>query len=166
MILGKTLNLKCRSDLIIEISYLINCLKIKGTNISFCWIPSHCGFYYNEKVDKAAKCGAKYINNAKYVSLPFSLQECYYILNSTMKNDLKKYQEDLQKKESIIMKQVCHFSINSLENMNNNAIKLAYRWKLNSFRNKYNTKVKCVCSFNTLTHDHILNCVFLKRYLP
>ena len=52
---------KVRSDIIYEIKHLVHCLLIKGTGVTFCWIPSHCGTTFNEWVDRAAKRGA--INN-------------------------------------------------------------------------------------------------------
>ena len=38
--------------------YLIHCIMYKGIEIEFCWIPSHCGLYWNEISDKLAKQGA------------------------------------------------------------------------------------------------------------
>ena len=31
---------------------------MNGIGIDFCWIPSHCGLYWNEVVDSVAKNGA------------------------------------------------------------------------------------------------------------
>ena len=50
--------LKERSEIICEIKCLIHCLSVRGTEIHFCWIPSHCGFAHNNYVDIAAKHAA------------------------------------------------------------------------------------------------------------
>lgn len=44
-----------RPELTFEIKHLIHSLFITGSKISFCWLPSHCGFWFNECADRAAK---------------------------------------------------------------------------------------------------------------
>ena len=44
-----------RRDIIYEIKYLIHCIMSRGIGIEFCWIPSHCGLYWNEISDKLPK---------------------------------------------------------------------------------------------------------------
>ena len=44
-----------RPEMIVEIKFLIHMLFEKGTYLSFCWIPSHRSFYFNDKVDRAAR---------------------------------------------------------------------------------------------------------------
>ena len=61
--------LKERSEIICEIKFLIHCLSVRGTEIHFCWIPSHCGFAHNNYVDIAAKYGAINIRSVKTVPL-------------------------------------------------------------------------------------------------
>ena len=39
--------------------YLIHCIVYKGTGIEFCWVPSHCGLYWNEILDK--NCTEKHV---------------------------------------------------------------------------------------------------------
>ena len=34
---------------------LLGILSHKGTHVRFCWIPSHCGIEWNERVDQLAK---------------------------------------------------------------------------------------------------------------
>ena len=47
-----------RADIFYEVKYLIHCIMYKGIGIEFCWVPSHCGLYWNEISDKLAKQGA------------------------------------------------------------------------------------------------------------
>ena len=47
-----------RGDVFYEVKYLIHCIMYKGIGIEFCWVPSHCGLYWNEISDKLAKQGA------------------------------------------------------------------------------------------------------------
>ena len=54
----KSWNCKMRGDIFYEVKYLIHCIMYKGIGIEFCWVPSHCGLYWNETSDKLAKQGA------------------------------------------------------------------------------------------------------------
>ena len=47
-----------RGDILHEVKYLIHCIMYRGIGIEFCWVPSHCGLYWNEISDKLAKQGA------------------------------------------------------------------------------------------------------------
>ena len=47
-----------RGDIFYEVKYLIHCIMYNGIGIEFCWVPSHCGLYWNEISDKLAKQGA------------------------------------------------------------------------------------------------------------
>ena len=69
----QSLHLRVRSEMIIEISHLIHVLSLRGTGngITFCWLPSHCGFYFNEKVDKAAKARAKHSLTSIQMTIPY-----------------------------------------------------------------------------------------------
>ena len=44
-----------RGDIFYEVKYLIHFIMCKGIGIEFCWVPSHCGLYWNEISDKLAK---------------------------------------------------------------------------------------------------------------
>ena len=37
---------------------MIHYITSKGIGVEFCWVPSHCGLYWNEMSDKLAKQGA------------------------------------------------------------------------------------------------------------
>ena len=47
-----------RGDILYEVKYLIHCIMYRGVGTELCWVPSHCGLYWNEISDKLAKQGA------------------------------------------------------------------------------------------------------------
>ena len=71
---------KVRAELILEIKHTVNSLILRGTDVSFCWVPSHCGISTNDWVDRAAKKGAQNDGFSEKVTLPFSIQEGYSLL--------------------------------------------------------------------------------------
>ena len=77
-------NLKTRPDLVNEIYQLLNQLFLKGSDISFCWIPSHCNIIGNEQADKAAKQGAQKKNVSTKVQIPISIEEYNNILENSV----------------------------------------------------------------------------------
>ena len=76
---------KERSEIIFEIKLLIHCLSVRGTEIHFCWIPSHCGFAHNNSVDIAAKNGAKNIRSIQ-IDIPLSHREICCMLRKGVKD--------------------------------------------------------------------------------
>ena len=54
----KNWDCKMRGDILYEVKYLIQCIIYRGIGIEFCWVPSHCGLYWNEISDKLVKQGA------------------------------------------------------------------------------------------------------------
>ena len=69
-----------------EINYLVHCLFIKGTGVTFCWTPSHCGLTFNERAERATKQRA--INNVQstVLDVPLSPEEmCNIIENDVWK---------------------------------------------------------------------------------
>ena len=64
--------------------------------IEFCWVPSHCGLYWNEISDKLAKQGGmKNMSEMSSNNLLFSSHE----INSLLKNTVYK---QIQKSKSAI----------------------------------------------------------------
>ena len=44
-----------RFDIIFVIKYLIHCLLVKSTGVTFCWISSTCGLTFIECADRTAE---------------------------------------------------------------------------------------------------------------
>ena len=63
-----------------EILHLVHILVCKGTEITFCWVPSHCGIYGNELADRFAKRAAKNENVTEILNIPLTLNETSCIL--------------------------------------------------------------------------------------
>ena len=62
----------------------------RGIGIEFCWVPSHCGLYWNEISDKLAKQGA--MNNMSEISSNNLLLSSHEI-NSLLKKTVCKQTE-------------------------------------------------------------------------
>ena len=71
---------KMRRDIVYEVNYMIHYIIYKGIGVKFCWVPSHCGFYWNEISDKLAKQGAT--KNMSAISC--TNHEMYSILEKAM----------------------------------------------------------------------------------
>ena len=62
-----------------------------GGGIEFCWVPSHCGLYWNEISDKLAKQGAmKNMSGISYSNVQLSYHETASILEKTVYQELQK----------------------------------------------------------------------------
>ena len=63
----------------------------RGTGIELCWVPSHCGLYWNEISDKLAKQGAmKNMSEISYYNLLLSSHEITSILEKTVYKEIEK----------------------------------------------------------------------------
>ena len=69
----KNWDLKMRGDIFYEMKYLIQGVMYRGIGIEFCWVPSHCGLYWNEISDKLAKQ-----STMKDMSEPYKTYYSYY----------------------------------------------------------------------------------------
>ena len=80
-----------REDIFYEVKYLIHCIVHKGTGIEFCWVPSHCGLYWNEISDKLAKHGAmKNMSEVSSNNLLLSSHEINSLLKKTVYKQIEK----------------------------------------------------------------------------
>ena len=76
-----------------EVKNLIHCIISRGIGVELCWVPSHCGLYWNEISDKLAKQGA--LKNMSAISCSkllvlLSQHEIYSIHEQAMYKDLDK----------------------------------------------------------------------------
>ena len=63
----------------------------RGIGIDFCWVPSHCGLYWNEVSDKLAKQGAmKNMSETSYSNLLVSSHEIISILEKNVYKQIEK----------------------------------------------------------------------------
>ena len=58
-----------------EIKYLVHCLLIKGTDVTFCLISLHCGLTFNECADRAAKQRAMNNMQSTITDVPLSSKD-------------------------------------------------------------------------------------------
>ena len=162
-------NLDTRPDLIIEISHMIHYLKLKGTDITFCWVPSHCGLYWNERADVSAKRGAQRANNSIPLSISPSVKELCNSLKSTawirLCGDGDNPSLPLKEKRfpvSILKQKLSHSSIYYSRRVTS----VIFCIRLNALRTKYCKNVLCPCGKH-LSLDHVLfDCQFMLQFLP
>ena len=133
----KSWNCKMRGDIFYEVKYLIRCIMYKGIGIEFCWVPSHCGLYWNEISDKLAKQGA--MKNMSEVSSNNLLLSSHEI-NSLLKKTIYK---QIEKRKFAIPSCSRHLA------------RVIYKLRLNSWNTKYSQTVTCVRK-NILSVKHIL----------
>ena len=122
-----------------EIRNVIHRIIINGTQVNFCWIPSHCGCIYNDWADRAAKRGAKCIN-ATNMPIPLSAKE---ISNRITKQTTQNIHSNPQYEK--------HTGIpRSITTM-------AYRIFLNATKTKY-VKIDCVCGELFSLRHYLYDC--------
>ena len=154
------LQLHTRPEMIMEISCLVHMLIIRGTRITFCWIPSHCSFYYNEKVDRAAKHGARCNPQAERLHFPLSLHEHYGLIRSHIWKNFQK--------KMTIQNGEYNLDIQRIKNncgVTKTLLSLMYRWKLDAFKTKYVKGISCICG-SKISPSHILSCNSLDKFIP
>ena len=139
----KTWDCNAGTELLFEIKHLIHILGSNNTIISFCWIPSHCNIFWNDKVDILAKQGAKNNHAINVKNIPVSLNE----LKSKIKSNLKP-----KRNES-------HIDILSLPRKNSI---LLLKFRLNVWRTKYVDGIKCLCKEDFSVEHIFYNCEITK----
>jgi ribonuclease HI len=159
------MSMKVRPEMVIEICQLIHSLSIQGTDITFCWLPSHCNIYYNDKADIAAKKGAKESDCSISLNVALSLTEC----NGKVDNFVwKEFQKQINHSNNGCFKhsirKVCKCFSKSGKTIPRSLQTIMCRWKLDGFRTKYVKEVTCICNFR-LSPDHILKCKSLRPYI-
>ena len=153
--------------MVYEICHLVHILRLKGTTVTFCWVPSHCGLLFNNWADRAAKAGALRTHASVKLSIPLSIQEAYRHLEKTVWFQLKQKNQTFSHPADI--KWCKNFSLL----MNRSNIKhcraittLIFKIKLNAFKTKFSKNVTCLCG-NRISTQHILfDCKILQNRLP
>ena len=80
-----------RANILYEVKYLIHSIMYRGIGIGFCWVPSHCDFYWNEVSNKLAKQGAmKNMSETSYNNLLLSSHEIISILEKNVYKQIEK----------------------------------------------------------------------------
>jgi ribonuclease HI len=138
---------KNRSDLLYDIKLLISHISMRGSEITFCWIPSHCNILYNDVADRLAKCGASNSIEANLISnTKLAKYEIISILEYAVRNKF------FDKKSK-------------LYSCNRHLSKLIYKLKLNAWNTKFSQNVVCVCSQQISVKHIFFECpVLLKLY--
>ena len=80
-----------RGNTLYEVKHLIHCIMYMGLGTEFCWVPSHCGLYWNEMADKLAKQGAmKHMSETSYSNLLLSSHVVISILEKNVYKQTEK----------------------------------------------------------------------------
>ena len=119
----------------------------KGIGIEFCWVPSHCGLYWNEISDKLVKQGAmKNISETSSNNLLLSSHE----INSLLKKTVYKQTEKSK------------FAIPSCSRY---LARVIYKLRLNSWNTKYSQNViYAFVKISYLLNTYCLNVLLLQSY--
>ena len=156
-----------------EVWHLIHLLSCKGTDITFCWVPSHCGIFGNELADRSAKKGAREEISSEQLNLPLTLNEAFGILKKVAWRRFENKQKDSKNlascKNNIFtfdqLRKIQYLKINDTYSYKH-FISVFFKLKLNAFKTKYVSSVRCPCGHN-ITSSHILfDCLPLRCFLP
>ena len=132
-------NPKERQEIIYEIKHNISILINNGSNVQFCWVPSHCGLLQNDYADFAAKRGAKNVKSDT-IDIPYSTREKYHIIENQFRT----------KSNSSV------FGI--IKGQTRRISSLALRLYLNAWGTKFCKDIFCSCK-EMITLDHVIfNC--------
>ena len=126
--------------MIFKIKHLIHCISSKSIGINFCWVPSHCGFYWNEVADNLAKQGAlRSEKSICFSTLHLSSSEINSLLT---KNAFVEFQNNK----------------NSILSCPRNVASLIYKLRLNSWKTKYSENISCICLGKISVHHIFFEC--------
>ena len=145
-----------RPELILEIQHLAHSLAVKGTNVHFCWVPSHCGIFGNEWVDRAAKQGAKNSKYAKQLNIPISIFESVSLLERTSWKTWTANTNMSSDHATILSHLHCSRAVSGL----------IFRLRLNALRTKFVKNIQCICGSPINICHILLNCQQIRSFLP
>ena len=137
---------KTRNDIILEIRYLIHILRLSGLGISFTWVPSHLGLYWNGIADSMAKKGAQ--NEGVYKSCNFY--------------DLSLDQFELKSKLNLLFKEKMKIKPYKRIFCPRYIACLIHKFRMNSWKTKYSKDITCVCKEPLSIHHILMECHYFK----
>ena len=143
---------KNRREMSLEIEMLIYQLHQKDSTVFFQWIPSHCGIYGNEVVDKAAKDGAQLLNVTNDVKFTVSEAKCK--VKKVIKNEWKSQYCNLAQERNWIVTDVDQDG--TCPHLTRHQTPVFYRLRAKTYRTQY-TNQNCICG-NQLSYNHIFSC--------
>ena len=145
----KNQNSKNRRDLLFEIRYLIHTISQRGIGVTFVWVPSHLGLYWNDCADRLAKEGAK--ENIYSIK-----RSCYelHIDGNEIKSIMKAYFHNKYKIRPYV-RLLCPRYIACL----------IHKLRLNSWKTKFTKEISCPCSNdNLISIQHLFfECTLMKN---
>jgi ribonuclease HI len=137
-------------NIMYEIRLLVHSLIVRGTQVSFCWIPSHLNIVGNNWADCAARHGALCANSSEKLYIPVSVSDYKSMLKERIKYDFihsVRFQPNL-----------------SLLHGPRNLMSVLFRLQLHSWKTKFVSSVNCICG-DKISIDHIFcNCQAMKLY--
>ena len=163
----ESLNMSVRGEMLYEICHLVHTLILRGSSITFCWVPSHCGLLFNEWADRAAKAGARSKGLSEKLNIPLSLHEAYRNLKRIIWLQLE------QKNQTFTIPANISWCRNIIINLYRGNVKnrrsiaaVISRLKLNALKTKYSKNVKCTCG-DMLSPQHIIfDCSNIRNVIP
>jgi ribonuclease HI len=136
----------CRSDIIFEIRHLIHRIRLRGIDVSFCWVPSHCGIQGNEIADRKAKDGANKWDDSVLVSnIKLSKNEMYSLLKKVVHKQINFVSPPVDIK--------CSRNIQIIIN----------KLRINSWNTKFTKDVTCLCNKKLSIKHILLECPVFKQ---
>ena len=165
----ESFNLETRPDFVIEAIHHIHCLRINGTDITFCWVPSHVGIHGNEVADSLARKGANSSKTSTKINVSLSMKEAYTLLETTAWDSFQKHSnEPLMKQQKLIFPEHM-FSTKSPQSTlyNTRMISTVFnRLSLDAVKTKYSKNVNCVCGEGFSLRHVLFDCNHLRPFLP
>jgi ribonuclease HI len=138
---------KVRKDILFDIKFQIHEMRSKGIDVSFCWVPSHCGIKGNEQADKLAKKGAmRGLGSVFQNSLQFSTNEIKNLLKHCIKSKFNK-------------------NVHELLNCPRHISKIIYKLRLNTWNTKFSKEVKCLCNDNISINHLLVECPIIAGHI-
>ena len=132
---------------------MLHCLYMKGTYVTFSWVPSHTSFVFNDQADRAAKRGAKNIFGSIKVDCPLSYKEISHIIE---RDFLRQYSSSSKPRQQ---------TLSNFVSISRPVSSLTFRLLCNSLRTKFCQTVKCVCRGDLSVQHVIFDCELTNPFL-